>query len=96
MTDTTKPTDTERIECDFMAVTDGEIRERDELFQAVNAFARAMKVKLANKTLDGKSGWQETWWIESGNALEQLLAHAKKGDMVDVANFAMFIWYATR
>ncbi len=57
----------------------------------VDDFAEAMKRKLRQKFIEGKSGWDDpTWPIE--DVIAQLAAHVEKGDMVDVANFAMFAW----
>ena len=57
----------------------------------VDDFAWAMKQKLKKKFIEGKDGWDDpNWPIE--NVLDQLRAHIDKGDMVDVANFAMFAW----
>jgi hypothetical protein len=58
----------------------------------VDAFANAMKRKLAQKRREGRSGWdrEEQCSIES---LEQLLRdHLAKGDPVDIGNFAMMIY----
>ncbi len=59
---------------------------------AVDEFAAKMKAKLRRKAIvDGKSGWDDPEWpIE--DIKRQLAEHIEKGDMVDVANFAMFAW----
>lgn len=55
---------------------------------AVDAFAAAMKAKLAKKRADGRGGWQEC----SSEYLSNLLhEHVSKGDPVDVANLAMML-----
>lgn len=58
----------------------------------VDAFAADMKAKLKRKALhDRKSGWDDPEW-PIDNIIHQLREHIEKGDMVDVANFAMFAW----
>lgn len=57
----------------------------------VDAFAKDMKAKLCHKFLQGKSGWDDPNW-QREDVIEQLRNHIDKGDMVDVANFAMFAW----
>ena len=58
----------------------------------VHDFARTLKEKLIRKAMeDGKSGWDDPSWLRE-NILKQLRDHIDKGDMVDVAAFAMFAW----
>ena len=66
-------------------------QERNALCKLVDAFASEMKKKLLQSLDRGKSGWDDSSW-ERKDALSQLAEHIKKGDMVDVANFAAFIW----
>jgi hypothetical protein len=55
---------------------------------AVDQFAAAMKLKLSRKSKEGKLGWKEA----SAEHLSRLLCeHIRKGDPVDVANFAMML-----
>jgi hypothetical protein len=55
---------------------------------AVDQFAAAMKLKLSRKSKEGKQGWKEA----SAEHLSRLLCeHIRKGDPVDVANFAMML-----
>lgn len=56
---------------------------------AVDAFAEAMKAKLARKRDAGYGGWRDQCSIEFLSA--QLRKHVEKGDPVDVANFAMML-----
>jgi hypothetical protein len=57
----------------------------------VDAFAKEMKKKLTRKAMEGYHGWDDpNWTAEQIN--EAMLNHLPKGDMVDVANFAMFAW----
>lgn len=57
----------------------------------VDDFANQMKKKLKRKFMEGKSGWDDPRW-PSEEVVYQLREHIDKGDMVDVANFAMFAW----
>jgi hypothetical protein len=57
----------------------------------VDDFAEEMKRKLRRKFMEGKRGWDDPAW-QREDILRQLVAHVSKGDMVDVANFAMFAW----
>jgi hypothetical protein len=62
------------------------LEETDRL--AVDQFAAAMKLKLSRKSKEGKLGWKEA----SAEHLSRLLCeHIRKGDPVDVANFAMML-----
>ena len=73
-----------------------DIVELHKLDVAVDAFSAAMKMKLHRKlTQDRYQGWDAPEYVASGEAQENLLAHAKdiNADMVDVANFAMMIWH---
>lgn len=56
----------------------------------VDIMASEMKAKLAKKCTEGWSGWQRAP-IE--NLAEMFLEHIGKGDMIDVANFAMFLQF---
>lgn len=58
---------------------------------AVDAFAEQMKKKLRRKAMSGKQGWDDPRWPRN-DILRQLIEHVEKGDMVDVANFALFAW----
>ena len=64
-------------------------------------FAAAMKRKLTKKRAEGRHGWNypvpanrnKFYHAASLRGLEtQLRQHIAKGDMVDLANFAMMIW----
>ena len=73
-----------------------EIVELHALDAAVDAFAAAMKLKLHRKLIkDHYQGWDDPNYVNSGEALKHLLAHANdaNADMVDVGNFAMMIWH---
>ncbi len=57
----------------------------------VDAFAAEMKRKLIKKATEGYSGWDDPDWTEE-EIIAALTAHIPKGDMTDIANFAMFFW----
>lgn len=57
---------------------------------AVDQFAAAMKAKLADARKKGRGGWQA---CDKTDLLRMLKEHVDKGDMRDVANIAMFIWW---
>lgn len=57
---------------------------------AVDKFARLMKEKLADARTKGRSGWQH---CPEQYLLDELRKHIRKGDMRDVANFAMMIHF---
>jgi len=60
----------------------------------VDNFSVEMKEKLIKKYNEGRTGWDDkNWPIEE--IKELLIDHVKKGDFVDVANFAMFAWNKT-
>ena len=56
----------------------------------VDRFTEAMRRKLTKKRKEGRGGWNNDCRIEL--LLAMLHEHAIKGDMVDIANFAMMIW----
>lgn len=62
------------------------------LLNRADDFAAAMKQKLRQKYAEGKTGWDDPAW-PIGDVIAQLEAHIEKGDMVDVANFALFAWH---
>ncbi len=56
---------------------------------AVNLFCTAMKEKLDQC---GYSGWDDQDRCSMEDLIFSLIGHIKKGDFVDVGNFAMMIW----
>lgn len=58
---------------------------------AVDLFAVAMKAKLAMQRAKGYCGWDDPAQCTVESLAEQLMRHTKKGDPVDVANFAMML-----
>lgn len=62
------------------------------LYSLVDAFADVMKYKLLLAAVDKmKSGWNDPRWSED-EIVNALREHVDKGDPVDVANFAAFLW----
>ena len=61
---------------------------RDDV--AVDAFARAMKVKMADAHAKGRSGWED---MNPSDLSRMLREHVEKGDPRDVANFCMMLWH---
>lgn len=58
---------------------------------AVDAFAVAMKAKLAAARAKGRGGWNGDEPGMQQRLSDMLRAHVDKGDPRDVANFAMFL-----
>jgi hypothetical protein len=58
---------------------------------AVDRFAAAMKAKMAASRAKGRSGWDDERQCPMAKLSNMLIAHARKGDPVDVANFAMML-----
>lgn len=58
---------------------------------AVDAFAAAMKAKLAEARAKGRGGWQDKNDCPQQRLSDMLRAHVQKGDPRDVANFCMFL-----
>lgn len=58
---------------------------------AVDAFADAMKAKLAEARRKGRSGWQDKTDCPQQRLSNMLRDHVEKGDPRDVANFCMFL-----
>ncbi len=58
---------------------------------AVDAFATAMKEKLAVARAKGRGGWDDDEPGMQQRLSDMLRAHVEKGDPRDVANFAMFL-----
>lgn len=59
--------------------------------RAVEAFAAAMKAKLAASRAKGRAGWNGDEPGMQPRLSDMLREHVAKGDPVDVANFAMFL-----
>lgn len=90
-----QPAETEECGCcghsngcapDCDTVRTAESAHNDDI--AVDAFAAAMKAKLAKKRADGRGNWEA---CSAGYLSRFLLECAQKGDPVDVANLAMML-----
>ncbi|UJJ60632.1 hypothetical protein [Rhodanobacter denitrificans] len=58
---------------------------------AVNAFAAAMRSRLAQKRAEGRGGWDETSPGMQQRVSDLLRAAVAKGNPVDAGNYAMFL-----
>lgn len=58
---------------------------------AVDAFAAAMKTKLAQKRAEGRGGWEDKAQCSQDRLSLMLRGHVAKGDPVDVGNFCMML-----
>lgn len=63
---------------------------------AVRDFAVAMNDKLEQKRAEGRGGWHDPKRCTISELRKMLAEHVEKGDMVDIANFAMMIWSRER
>ena len=54
-------------------------------------FSTQMECKLLKKALEGRKGWDDPAWTQE-QIKAAIIEHVNKGDMVDVANLAMFLW----
>lgn len=59
--------------------------------QAVDRFAAKMKSKLAEARLKGRGGWNDPSQCPVERLASMLVDHTRKGDPVDVGNFAMML-----
>lgn len=73
------------------------MEEIEAINRAIDQFAEAMKVKMKEKYYEGYEGWDDIAGVE-GIITQKLLDHVMrgKGQEVDVANFAMMLWHASR
>lgn len=69
--------------------TDAECRA---LYQLVRDFARAMADKLIVKQIDGQRGWDSEQMYPVEGMQARFMAAVEKGDPVDIANWAAFLW----
>lgn len=61
--------------------------------KAVDRFARAMRIKLAQKRDFGYCGWET---CDPNVIAEKMAENLIKGDMVDVANLAMMLHFRNK
>jgi hypothetical protein len=65
--------------------------ETKALDALVRHFTRAMRVRLREQWRAGRSGWDDPKWTTE-QIIERMVECAKRGDAVDAANFAAFLW----
>lgn len=58
---------------------------------AVDAFAAAMKAKMAEARAKGRGGWEDPTQCSADDLVRMLRDHVEKGDPRDVANFCMML-----
>lgn len=61
--------------------------------QVVDKLAAALKQKLAKSRAKGRGGWHDRDKCPPGRLQEMMAHHIGKGDPLDVAAFAMMLWY---
>jgi hypothetical protein len=64
--------------------------EKEAISNVLGVFSQAMMDKLIKKVNSGQKGWNYSGLLP--DLKKSLKDHLEKGDMVDVANLAMFIW----
>lgn len=75
--------------------TDEALLEAEHDNMAVDAFAKAMKDKLAKARAKGRSGWNDKDTCSDERLVYLFFKHLKKsndGNFVDLANFLMFLY----
>lgn len=65
--------------------------ETDALDDLIDDFISQMKMRLAEKTIEGFHGWDDPIW-RTDQIKSRLKTSLEKSNMVDVANLAMFLW----
>jgi hypothetical protein len=78
---------------------DGLELELAALNEAVDAFAKAMKAKLAKKAREGWTGWHSPAF--AGMIVSRLIKKANlvefdRKQAVDIANLSMMLWYQAK
>lgn len=77
-------------QCRTECLDRNELEETIALYTVVSRFNQIQKHKLLRKYAEGKRGWDDPSLLQP--LKDSLAEHVRKGDMVDVANIAMFIW----
>ena len=65
--------------------------ELTKIKNTIKKFTNELREKLTDKYYQGYTGWDDPSWKEE-DIVSLLKTHIEKGDMVDVAAFAMFLW----
>lgn len=63
-----------------------------KLSNAWDEFSQIVYDKLIDRCKRGRSGWDDPNWTVD-QIVETLIGHIQKGDPIDLAAFAMFIWF---
>lgn len=74
-----------------LAATDKQVGGVHPDHAAVDAFADAMKVKMADARAKGRGGWEDPAQCSAEDLSRMLRDHVEKGDPRDVANFCMML-----
>lgn len=74
-----------------------DMKKRDEAKydeEVIDAFATAMKAKMALKRAQGRGGWSNkgNCSVTGAELSEQLRDHVEKDDPIDVANYCFMLW----
>ena len=75
---------------DFVSEQAKVAAEQEALGALLDAFAKEIGAKIFEKMQAGKKGWDDPKNITE--LQQRLLTNLEKGDMVDVAALAMFLW----
>lgn len=68
-----------------------DVAEAEAIDDMVRAFSEEVRLKLQEKRNLGRRGWDHESWTPE-QIKQALFDHVEKGDMRDVAAFAMFLW----
>lgn len=66
------------------------VEEENKIIDCISGFGAEMLKKILKKGRQGHAGWDSQDC--AAYMQHQLTEHCKKGDYVDVANIAMFLW----
>ena len=86
------------IPLDFNGYREDALEEDiEKIYKVIDQFAAAMKEKMEEKYWEGYAGWDDIKGVEKV-ITDRLIEHARrgKGQEVDIANFAMMLWNASR
>jgi hypothetical protein len=79
--------------CNMMVRDEAALQsEKDHDLSALSLFYQAMCWRLAEKRAEGRSGWHDEGQCSTQYLRELLMESVKKGNMVDIANFAMMVY----
>jgi len=71
--------------------------EQERIDKVVNAFAVEMKAKLFECVDKGKTGWDNKFDLPDNSILqkiqEKITVKNPETQCIDIANYAMFLWY---